>query len=107
MAEKDNRRVAVDASVRSLKYPFGNSKLPVRGRFRMTCMLLASASMVNLRRIWKYQQPMDKQGDQKSGLENRSMDTVSAQVDLFLSFFQKRLLAFWCSLSALDSCFNF
>ena len=106
-AEKDNRRVAVEASVRSLKHPFGNGKLPVRGRFRMTWMLLASASMVNLRRIWKYQQHKEKRGDQKSGLENLRMDTVSAQVDLFLSFFQKRLLAFRRSLSALDSCFNF
>ena len=106
-AEKDNRRVAVEASVRSLKHPFGNGKLPVRGRFRMTCMLLASASMVNLRRIWKYQQHKEKQGDQKSGLENLRKDTVSAQVDLFLAFFQKRLLAFRRSLSALDSCFNF
>ena len=106
-AEKDNRRVAVEASVRSLKHPFGNGKLPVRGRFRMTCMLLASASMVNLRRIWKYQQHKEKQGDQKSGLENLRKDTVSGQVDLFLSFFQKRLLAFRRSLSALDSCFNF
>ena len=73
----------------------------------MTCMLLASASMVNLRRIWKYQQHKEKQGDQKSGLENLRKDTVSAQVDLFLSFFQKRLLAFRRSLSALDSCFNY
>ena len=105
--EKDNRRVAVEASVRSLKHPFGNGKLPVRGRFRMTCMLLDSASMVNLWRMWKYQQRKEKQGDQKSGLENLRMDTVSAQVDLFLSFFQKRLLAFRRSLSALDSCFNY
>ena len=106
-AEKDNRRVAVEVSVRSLKHPFGNGKLPVRGRFRMSCMLLASASMVNLRRIWKYQQHKKKHGDQKSGLQNLRKDTVSGQVDLFLSFFQKRLLAFRRSLSALDSCFNY
>jgi len=54
-AEK-NLRVAVEATVRSLKHPFGG-KLPVRGLFRMTYMLLGSAAMVNVRRIWRYCHP--------------------------------------------------
>lgn len=47
-------RPAIEATVRSLKHPFPASKLPVRGRFRVTCLLIGSASMVNVRRIWKY-----------------------------------------------------
>lgn len=48
-------RPAVEATVRSLKHPFG-ARLPVRGITRMTAMLCAAGFMVNLRRIWRYQQ---------------------------------------------------
>jgi hypothetical protein len=50
-----NLRAAVEATVRSIKHPFPASKLPVRGRFRMTCMMIASAMHVNVRRICRYQ----------------------------------------------------
>jgi len=50
-----NLRAAVEATVRSVKHPFPASTLPVRGRFRMTCMMIASAIHVNVRRIWRYQ----------------------------------------------------
>ena len=46
-----NLRPAVEATVRSVKHPFRQGKLPVRGKFRMASMLLASALMVNVRRI--------------------------------------------------------
>jgi len=45
-----NLRPAVEATVRSVKHPF-RGKLPVRGKFRMASMMLASALMVNVRRI--------------------------------------------------------
>ena len=104
-AEKDNRRAAVEASVRSLKHPFGRSKLPVRGCFRMACMLLAAASMVNVRRICKYQQ--EKLENEKSGLPEIENSHHAAQTDIFLSFFQKWLSAIWRSLSVPESCFSF
>jgi hypothetical protein len=47
-------RPAVEATMRSLKHPF-RGQLPVRGRFRVTCLIVASAAMVNLRRIARYQ----------------------------------------------------
>jgi len=50
-----NLRSAVEATVRSVKHPFPAGKLPVRGRFRVTCMLIASAIHVNVRRIWRHQ----------------------------------------------------
>ena len=49
-----NLRPAVEATVRSVKHPF-RGKLPVRGKFRMASMVLASALMVNVRRIHAYQ----------------------------------------------------
>lgn len=50
-----NLRAAVEATVRSLKHPFPAGKLPVRGKFRMTCMMIAAAILVNVRRICRYQ----------------------------------------------------
>ena len=48
-----NLRSAVEATVRSIKHPFRNGKLPVRGHPRMSMMMVASAAMVNIRRIWR------------------------------------------------------
>jgi len=50
-----NLRSAVEATVRSLKHPFGNGKLPVRGKRRVNMMMIASAAMTNVRRIWRYE----------------------------------------------------
>jgi len=50
-AEPGNPRAAVEATVRSVKHPFPHGKVPVRGLFRVTCMVIASAAMVNVRRI--------------------------------------------------------
>jgi len=49
-----NLRAAVEATVRSVKHPFRAGKLPVRGQFRVTCMVIASAIYVNVRRICRY-----------------------------------------------------
>jgi hypothetical protein len=49
-----NPRTAVEATVRSVKHPYPASHLPVRGQFRVTCVMVASAAMTNVRRIWRY-----------------------------------------------------
>lgn len=53
-ANPQNLRVAVEATMRVLKRPFPAGHLPVRGLFRMTCLLLSSALMVNIRRLTQY-----------------------------------------------------
>lgn len=53
-AEPGNPRAAVESTVAALKRPFSNDQLPVRGRFRMSQMIVGSALMVNLRRIHRY-----------------------------------------------------
>jgi hypothetical protein len=63
-----NPRAAVEATVRSVKHPFPNGKLPVRGKKRMTMMLIGSAAMTNIRRIWSY----EWQIKQEQGKENPS-----------------------------------
>jgi hypothetical protein len=55
-----NLRAAVEASVRSLKHPFPAGKLPVRGKFRVACLLIGSAAVSNVRRIQRYLQAKSK-----------------------------------------------
>jgi hypothetical protein len=64
----NNWRAAVESTVRSVTHPFGGQagKLPVRGQIRMTQMLVCSALMVNLRRIWRYEQRLTKEGSVQS-----------------------------------------
>ena len=54
-------RAAVEATVRQVKNPFPASKLPVRGRFRVTCMIIGSALVSNVRRIQRYLEAKTKQ----------------------------------------------
>lgn len=55
-----NWRAAVESTVRSVTHPFGGQrgKLPVRGQRRVTQMIFASAFMVNVRRIWRYEREL-------------------------------------------------
>ena len=52
--EGRNLRAAIEATVREVKHPFPASKLPVRGRFRVACMVIGSAIATNARRIQRY-----------------------------------------------------
>jgi hypothetical protein len=53
-AADHNPRAAVESTVCSVKHPFPAGKLPVRGLFRITCLIVASAAMTNVRRIQRY-----------------------------------------------------
>ena len=53
-ASGQDLRAAVEATVRSVKHPFGNGKVPVRGKPRVSMVMLGSALMSNLRRIHRY-----------------------------------------------------
>jgi len=52
--DSHNLRSAVEATVRSVKHPFPAGRLPVRGQFRVACMMIASAATANVRRIQRY-----------------------------------------------------
>ena len=55
-----NLRSAVEATVRSVKHPFPAAKLPVRGLFRVACMVIGSAAVTNVRRIQRYLKTKNK-----------------------------------------------
>jgi hypothetical protein len=54
-----NLRAASEATMRSVKHPFPAGKLPVRGQFRVACLLVGSAAVANIRRIWRYLDDLD------------------------------------------------
>lgn len=49
-----NPRAAIEAAIRSVKHPFRAGKLPVRGLFRATCLVVASAAMSNIHSILRF-----------------------------------------------------
>lgn len=53
-ARGQHLRPAVEATVRSVKHPFRRGKLPVRGKPRVSMIIIASAAMCNVRRLWRY-----------------------------------------------------
>jgi cation transport regulator ChaB len=56
-----NPRAAIEATMEALKRPFGNNKVPVRGQFRVSMLMIGSAAMINLRRIWRFQAEQRKE----------------------------------------------
>ena len=79
-----NPRAAIEAVIRAVKHPFPAGKLPVRGLFRVSCLVIASAAMANLRSIWRFQQ------------ENNA--EISGPVD-FLAAFRRAVHGFLLKLS--------
>jgi hypothetical protein len=51
-----NLRVAIEATMRLIKHPFPAGKLPVRGLFRVTSLLIGVATLTNVRSILRYRQ---------------------------------------------------
>jgi hypothetical protein len=81
--EGRNLRAAVEATVRQVKHPFPGGKLPVRGQFRVTCMVIGSAVMSNIRRIQRYKALKVTQNNEKS-IEIERKSTQSGPFLLFI-----------------------
>jgi hypothetical protein len=64
-ASGQNPRAAAEATMRSLKHPFGNGKVPVRGKPRVSMVMIESAAMSNVRRIHRYRVKQRK--DERAG----------------------------------------
>ena len=62
----NNWRAAIESTVRSVTHPFGGQagKVPVRGQIRVTQVLICSALMVNLRRIWRHERQLAQKGQE-------------------------------------------
>jgi len=76
--DSHNLRSAVEATMRSVKHPFAAGKLPVRGKFRVACMMIASAAIANVRRIQRYLAAKKKALDGKPALSLVAKNAQSA-----------------------------
>jgi hypothetical protein len=71
-ASGQDPRAAVEATVRSVKHPFGNGKVPVRGKPRVSMVMLGSALMSNLRRIHRYLVDQNRPNKAEKAAEERA-----------------------------------
>jgi hypothetical protein len=86
-ASGQNLRSAVEATVRSVKHPFRNGKVPVRGQPRVSMLLIGSAAMCNVRRICRYLQHKNKPESQEKTKKSPSSNPVLPFLSLRLRFF--------------------
>jgi len=91
-ASGQNLRAAVEATVRSVKHPFGNGKVPVRGKPRVSMAVIGSAAMSNVRRIHRYLVGQEEaERAEKRAQKGTESDQPLPAVSLFASFlFQLR-----------------
>jgi hypothetical protein len=98
--QKTNLRCAVEATMRSLKHAFPAGKLPVRGRFRVTCLIIAAAAITNVRRIYRYLKDKDRPSDDSESSQGQSFDsfmsTLSSTFACFHAFWQVAQSCFSC-----------
>jgi len=105
--EGRNLRAAVESTVRIVKHSFPSGKLPVRGLFQVTCMVIVSAALVNLKRIHRYMQAKMKAEEQQKKIseqqecaqEEMGISIFSFAKDVMAAFFgqlqPQRLLICW------------
>ena len=83
-ASGQNLRSAVEATVRAVKHPFGNGKVPVRGKPRVSVLIVGSAAMNNVRRIHRY---LTSQSKENQAQQTAPKGPGSSQQHLVDSFF--------------------
>ena len=89
-----NLRSAVEASVRSVKHPFPAGQLPVRGQFRVACMVIASAATTNVRRIQLYLIAKMKQAEAAKSLQSEAVPVAAASFFVFSAPWLRSRLVF-------------
>ncbi len=79
---RQNLRAAAESTMRSVKHPFRNGKLPVRGKPRVSMMVIASAVMTNIRRIHGYQEKL-REEKRKARAVQKQMEEAIKNVFVF------------------------
>jgi hypothetical protein len=92
--EGRNLRAAVEATMRSIKHPFPAGKLPVRGEFRVACLLIGSAAVSNVRRIQRYLQAKAKDEMTQPVAPGAEKCTQKQAGDSFWAFLRTSLAVF-------------
>jgi len=98
-ASGQNLRAAVEATMRSIKHPFRNGKVPVRGQPRVSMIVIGSAAMSNVRSIQRYQITKRKAEKEARKAWEQASERARKLLDSSLYFFVSRfsrLLRFLC-----------
>jgi hypothetical protein len=103
---KQNLRAAVEATMRSIKHPFPAGKLPVRGLFRVTSMIVGSALMANARRILRYEKAKCKTYPSQITLGEPETDASTHAFVSFLRLPWLQIRAFSRLLQKSSLCFS-
>ena len=84
--EGHNLRAAIEATIHQVKHPYPASKLPVRGKFRVTCMVIGSALLSNVRRIQAYLETKKKrENGQKKVQVRQECSDEQPSISIFAS----------------------
>ncbi|MBZ5529557.1 MAG: transposase [Acidobacteriia bacterium] len=105
--ESGNLRSAVEATVRCVKLPYPDAQVPVRGKFRVTCLMIGSSAVTNVQRIQRYLQAKieggksakDARNEQNSASETGSASFFGAARTLLQHFFHT-----WQAFRTLSGC---
>jgi hypothetical protein len=91
-ASRQNLRAAAESTMRSVKRPFGNGKLPVRGKPRVSMMFIASAAMTNIRRIHGYQERLREEKRKARAVQRQMQEAIKNIIVSFWGSLQRGLL---------------
>ena len=86
-ASGQNLRSAVEATVRAVKHPFGNGKVPVRGKARVSMVMIGPAAMNNVRQIHRYLTDPSRAGGAEKGAPkgtSRAQEQPAVSLSAFL-----------------------
>jgi len=78
--------------MRSVKHPFRNGKLPVRGKPRVSMMVVASAAMTNIRRIHGYQEKLREEKRKASAVQKQMEEAIKSAFISFWGFLKRGVL---------------
>jgi hypothetical protein len=95
-AAERHLRPAVEATIRAIKHPFRNGKAPVRGRPRVSMLLIGSAAMNNVRQIYRYQRSQEAAGQAEEGSQKASGNAWKRPVLSSCASLWTRLRALLC-----------
>jgi hypothetical protein len=91
-ATGQNLCAAAESPMRSVKHPFGNGKLPVRGEPRVSMMVIASEAMTNIRRIHGYHERLREEKRKTRAVQRQMEEAIKNIIVSFRSFLQRGLL---------------
>lgn len=101
-ANKRHLRPAVEATVRAIKHPFGNGKVPVRGQPRVSMLMIGSAAMNNVRQIYRYQRSQGEASKTGEGGRRATKNAWERPVLSFCASLWTRLRVILCPMHLLQ-----